>query len=123
MKMFKSFVLVALIAVTGIAQAGFIPKAHISSSSSSKKKEENKTDSMPKLGQACMVEINNGTSPLYYNVNVIRYVEVDVNKPHLVNISYLGNNRQDTTFTINYGSAGDAAKKIKELVKKINQCK
>jgi len=87
MKMLKILALASLMAVTSIAQAGFIPKAHVSSSSSSKKKEENKTDSIPKLGQACMVEINNRGVPLYYNVNVIRYVEVDIAKPHLLTSS------------------------------------
>jgi uncharacterized membrane protein YhiD involved in acid resistance len=136
MKLIKSIVAISLMATIGMAQAVVIVPV-ISSQihhkkkkdeeqrkeTQKKKEEENISSSTPKLGQACLVEISTSNHTSYYNVNVIRYVEIAVNRPNELKIDYLGNNRQDTTFSINYDSKEEAAKALTDLVKKINKCK
>jgi hypothetical protein len=135
MKLSKSIIAIALMASMGMAQAVVIVPVVSSYSNMKKKKEEerkeeqkkakenNSSSSIPKLGQACLVEISTNRHTSFYNVNVIRYVEIAVSKPEAVKIDYLGNNNQDTTFTINYDSKEEAEKALKELVTKINHCK
>lgn len=135
MKIIKSIVLATLMTVMGVSQAVVIVPV-VSSHSAKKKKEEQRkreevkkkkeadiSSSTPKLGQACLVEISTSRHTSYYNVNVIRYIEIAVSRPHELKIDYLGNNNQDTTFSITYESKEEAEEALKDLAKKINKCK